>query len=176
MGGSGIGLALVKELVEMMQGTISVVSNDVQGTTFTIELPCRQARSNLVSETATYEPTSVLNASELTVSAPDNPDDKTYRILLVEDNDELAEYIISTLTTEGRVKRVSNGRLGVSAALADGPDLIMSDVLMPEMDGYELCRQLKGNPVTSHIPIILLTAKPRSTAGWKGYRPVPMIT
>lgn len=159
IGGSGIGLALVKELVEMMQGSVSVVSKPDQGTTFTIDLPCRQARSNLVSEPAPYEGDSDPVTNEQTLLQADNADDKAHRILLVEDNDELAEYIISTLHTEGRVRRVSNGRLGISAALADGPDLIVSDVLMPEMDGYELCRQLKGNPITNHIPILLLTAK-----------------
>ena len=159
IGGSGIGLALVKELVEMMKGTVLVDSQPGHGTTFTIELPCRQARADLVAEIKSDETASATLAPETATDYPDAADDKVYRILLVEDNDELAEYILSTLKTEGRIKRVSNGRLGVSAALADGPDIIVSDVLMPEMDGYELCRQLKGNPITNHIPIILLTAK-----------------
>ncbi|MVM30537.1 response regulator [Spirosoma sp. HMF4905] len=158
MAGSGIGLALVKELVEMMQGTISVTSQARQGTTFTVELPCRQARADLVVATPINEPVSTTGNGQLSVNS-DFTDEKAHRILLVEDNDELAEYIASTLNTEWQVKRVSNGQVGVTTALADGPDLIISDVLMPEMDGYELCRQLKGNPVTSHIPIILLTAK-----------------
>ncbi|GAB4014588.1 two-component regulator propeller domain-containing protein [Spirosoma migulaei] len=158
MGGSGIGLALVKELVEMMQGTVKVTSLPDKGTSFTVELPCRQARAELVVQTPPNEPSSTTAPGQAPVS-PDSTDDKLHRILLVEDNDELAEYIASTLNTEWRVKRVSNGQLGVTTAIAEGPDLIISDVLMPEMDGYELCRQLKANPVTSHIPIILLTAK-----------------
>ena len=159
IGGSGIGLALVKELVEMMQGTVLVASQPGHGTTFTIELPCRQARAGMVAEIKPSEPSSAGIATVPATDYTDTADEKVYRILLVEDNDELADYILSTLKTEGRIKRVSNGRLGVSAALADGPDIIVSDVLMPEMDGYELCRQLKGNPITNHIPIILLTAK-----------------
>ncbi len=159
IGGSGIGLALVKELVEVMQGTVLVDSQPSHGTTFTVELPCRQARANLVAEMKPNEPSPAGITTDPATDYTDTTDEKVYRILLVEDNDELADYILSTLKTEGRIKRVSNGRLGVSAALADGPDIIVSDVLMPEMDGYELCRQLKGNPITNHIPIILLTAK-----------------
>ncbi|GAB2569314.1 hypothetical protein GCM10027190_19130 [Spirosoma areae] len=156
--GSGIGLALVKELVEMMQGTISVESLPVYGTTFTVELPCRQARADLVASTNTS------NSFPLSFTAPepasaDTSAEKVHQLLLVEDNDELADYIITTLNTEWRVKRVGNGQAGIDAAVADGPDMIISDVLMPQVDGYELCRQLKSNPITSHIPILLLTAK-----------------
>ncbi|QMW05105.1 hybrid sensor histidine kinase/response regulator transcription factor [Spirosoma foliorum] len=156
--GSGIGLALVKELVEMMQGTVSATSHPEQGTTFTVELPCRQARPELVVATPSNEPVATTAVGQ-TPANSEPTEEKAHRILLVEDNDELAEYIVSTLNVEWQVKRVSNGQIGVKTAIADGPDLIISDVLMPEMDGYELCQQLKGNPVTSHIPIILLTAK-----------------
>ena len=156
-GGSGIGLALVKELVEMMQGTISAKSYPTQGTTLIVELPCRQARAELISDSTHTEPTSAV--TEHTLITVDGADEKIHRLLLVEDNDELAEYIASTLNTDYRVKRVSNGKAAIAAVLADGPDMIISDVLMPEMDGYELCRQLKANAVTSHIPILLLTAK-----------------
>ena len=151
-GGSGIGLALVKELVEIMQGTISVSSQPGSGTAFRIELPCRPAHAAVT--TAVHQLPSGSSAvipSEVAQNAP--------RLLVVEDNDDIAEYVTAILTTEWRVYRVNTGRAGIEAALADGPDMIISDVLMPEMDGYELCRQLKANPVTSHIPILLLTAK-----------------
>ncbi|MFD2571896.1 ATP-binding protein [Spirosoma soli] len=152
--GSGIGLALVKELVEIMHGTASVTSQPDEGTTFVIELPCRPALASTVSANSNSTPftdTADNLNSAADVNAP--------RLLLVEDNDDIAEYIMSILTTEWRVHRVNNGQAGLDAAIANGPDLIISDVLMPEMNGYELCRQLKGNPVTSHIPILLLTAK-----------------
>ncbi|GAB3957982.1 two-component regulator propeller domain-containing protein [Spirosoma harenae] len=157
--GSGIGLALVKELVEMMQGKISVKSQAGQGTTFTVALPCRRARPELVSTPTPQEPAPTPVVTEQASSNSEPADEKAYRILLVEDNDELAEYITSTMDIDWQVKRVSNAPTGIATAVAEGPDLIISDVLMPEMDGYELCRQLKGNPVTSHIPILLLTAK-----------------
>ncbi len=155
VGGSGIGLALVKELVEMMQGSISVESNPIRGTTFTVELPCRQARANLIAVSNALPEPANGQATDSRIST----DEKSPQILLVEDDDDIADFIVTTLNTEWRVQRVNNGRAGVESAIANGPDLIISDVLMPEMNGYELCRQLKSNPVTSHIPILLLTAK-----------------
>lgn len=158
MNGSGIGLALVKELVEIMQGTISVTSSSMEGTTFAVELPCRQVNAPpaLTDTTPVFDTTS--NGSYTTTNQPTEAE-HTARLLLVEDDDEIADYVTSTLNTEWTIQRVNNGRLGLAAAIADGPDMIISDVLMPEMDGYELCRQLKNNPITSHIPILLLTAK-----------------
>lgn len=153
VGGSGIGLALVKELVEVMNGTISVDSQPGVGTSFAVEFSCRPAQAGLTFPTAANWPTATGDTDPVAVTA-DAP-----RLLLVEDNDELAEYITSILSDEWQIQRVSNGRLGVETALANGPDLIISDVLMPEMNGYELCQVLKTNPATSHIPILLLTAK-----------------
>ena len=156
--GSGIGLALAKELVDVMQGTISVESSATQGTTFTVVLPCQQARSVVTPDSVLPGPSfaSVTNPAAAKLSP--TPDGVPW-ILLVEDDNDIAEYVVSILTAEWRVQRVGNGRAGVEAALAHGPDLIISDVLMPELNGYELCRELKTNPVTNHIPIILLTAK-----------------
>ena len=155
--GSGIGLALAKELVEMMRGTISVESSPARGTTFTVELPCQQARTHY-SETDLPDLSPVLTADQDRINRL-SADENAPRILLVEDDNDIAEYVISILSVEWRVQRVSNGRAGVEAALADVPDMIISDVLMPEMNGYELCRILKTNPITNHIPIMLLTAK-----------------
>ncbi len=154
--GSGIGLALVKELVEMMQGSVGVQSNPGSGTTFVVELPCRRALAvlavaNITDRSSADFPMNTPVGNVLT--------DSGQLLLLVEDNDDIADYVISLLTPFWRVRRVSNGREGIAAAIADGPSLIISDVLMPGADGYELCRQLKSNPLTSHIPILLLTAK-----------------
>ncbi|WP_461055723.1 hybrid sensor histidine kinase/response regulator transcription factor [Spirosoma arcticum] len=156
VGGSGIGLALVKELVEVMQGTINVESRPGIGTTFSVELPCRPAPavSGLAATITRPQPDSMTDES-VGVAASDDGE----RLLLVEDNDEIADYIQRVLSPFWQVRRVSDGQVGIDTALADGPDLIISDVLMPGADGYELCRQLKSNPLTSHIPILLLTAK-----------------
>lgn len=156
--GSGIGLALVKELVEMMQGKIWVESILRVGTTFTVELPCSQAQSVVALDTAVLG-SSPVSTTNQAVTKHSTANESAPRILLVEDDNDIAEYVISILNTEWQVQRVANGRIGVEVAIADGPDMIISDVLMPEMNGYELCRQLKTNPITNHIPILLLTAK-----------------
>lgn len=156
--GSGIGLALVKELVEMMQGTISVDSSPTLGTTFTVELPCLHAQATAHSDTGLSDFQPMLTSGQDSVKRL-STDENVPRILLVEDDNDIAEYIISILSADWRIQRVGNGRAGVETALADVPDLIISDVLMPELNGYELCRILKTNAITNHIPIILLTAK-----------------
>ncbi|WP_077921006.1 ATP-binding protein [Spirosoma sp. 209] len=152
--GSGIGLALTKELVEIMQGSVSVSSKPSVGTTFVVELPCLPARLAASPVPATNPGLTGQQAGRSTAI-----DAHTYQLLLVEDNDEIAGYLADILSEHWLVKRVGNGQAGVEAALADTPDVIISDVLMPELNGYELCRQVKANPATSHIPVILLTAK-----------------
>ncbi|GAB3989027.1 two-component regulator propeller domain-containing protein [Spirosoma daeguense] len=154
--GSGIGLALVKELVELVKGRITVDSHLTSGTTFLVELPCRQAQATLA---ASADVTPVSNFVDATKSQNESTSENAPRLLLVEDDDGIADYITSILVSEWRIRRVKNGRSGLEAAIADGPDFIISDVLMPEMDGLEFCRQLKQNAVTNHIPILLLTAK-----------------
>lgn len=156
VGGSGIGLALVKELVEMMHGSVGVESRPGSGTTFVVELPCRPAHAALASAAmAAHFPADSTAGTATGVITREGQE----RLLLVEDNDDIAQYVISILSPLWPVHRVGNGREGIDAAIAEGADLIISDVLMPEVDGYELCRQLKSNPLTSHIPILLLTAK-----------------
>ncbi|QJW90417.1 response regulator [Spirosoma taeanense] len=162
--GSGIGLALVKELVDVMQGTIRAESRPGAGSTFTVELPCRSARAG--GETP-VQPLPTPQREPVTSPESTNSADLPY-ILLVEDNDELAEFITDILSVEWHVRRVHNGRLGVDTATSEGPDLVISDVLMPEMNGFELCRQLKSSPVTNHIPVLLLTAKAGSDSRVEG--------
>ncbi len=148
--GSGIGLAFVKELVDMLKGEITVSSRLGFGTTFTVDLPCRPAIVAPLMGTA--EPSVVTTA--VPGASADAP-----RLLIVEDNDDIAGFLTEVLSPHWHIQRVSNGRAGLEAALADGPDLIISDVLMAEMNGFDLCRQLKQNPATDYIPVLLLTAK-----------------
>ena len=149
--GTGIGLSLVKELVERQGGQIRVDSTEGQGTTFTVWLPYRKIPAN--------DPLPVLREMESPVVDPKPAPDEPTQILLVEDNDDLAGFIAESLPAHYQVFRTSNGVEGFEKAVELIPDLIISDVLMPEMDGYTLCEKLKENRHTSHIPVVLLTAK-----------------
>ena len=158
--GMGIGLALVKELVEIQHGTIQVTSKPSIGTTFHIDLPYRQATP--VSVTAPPPP--VLATVEHTESIhelnlPEQRSDGAPVILVVEDNVALCDFIVDNLPDSYNIHRAENGAEGWEKALQIGPDLVISDVLMPVMDGYTLCSKLKKDLRTSHIPVILLTAK-----------------
>ncbi|MBD2701569.1 response regulator [Spirosoma sp. BT702] len=149
--GTGIGLALVKELVLLQQGTIRVESREQEGTTFFVTLPYRKAEM----QTPPSEPDFV-HQTEVS--------DVAINVLVVEDNDELARVITQSLPATYYVRRAVDGQDGLEQALEHGPDLIISDVMMPvqsgpQMDGFELCRQLKTDVRTSHIPVMLLTAK-----------------
>ena len=178
--GTGIGLALVKELVELHQGTVSVESVTGQETCFTIQLPFG-ADHLATEEIVDIEPASVSDApakhiavealqSTLPVTAgptdtgveeemlADEENDDTL-ILIVEDHHDLRRFIREQLEEDFRVVEAENGRIGRDKALELIPDLVISDVMMPEMDGYQLCDALKTNDKTNHVPIILLTAK-----------------
>jgi len=172
--GTGIGLALVKELVELHHGSVYAASDPDSGTTFTITLPITRAafddseiQESLDTQTAT---TSIPNLAALSADDPyatedasdteiDETDSDKTLVLIVEDHRDLRRFIRENLEEEFSVIEAENGRIGVEKAIARIPDLIISDVMMPEMDGYELCASLKTNEKTDHIPIILLTAK-----------------
>ncbi|GAB3930380.1 hybrid sensor histidine kinase/response regulator transcription factor [Larkinella terrae] len=148
--GTGIGLSLVKELVESQQGQITVESQLGQGTLFRVWLPIRKAQPTEKSRLA---------VEETAVSPKDEVSDERVRILLVEDNADLAEFITESLPEKYEIDQARNGLDGLSLALERMPDLVISDVMMPVMDGYTLCNNLKSDLRTSHIPVILLTAK-----------------
>ncbi len=153
--GTGIGLSLVRELVTLQGGSIGVQSEPGQGTYFTVELPYQAvmpASENSLSQAAE---SSVVRLDD---DGEEVPDERPL-ILLVEDNDDLARFIADSLPTTCQILRATNGRQGLDLALDRQPDLVLSDVLMPVMDGYTLCRELKAHPQTQHLPVILLTAK-----------------
>ena len=153
--GTGIGLALVQELVQLQGGQISVESEPGQGTTFVVELPYRPVDASEAAPDGIVRWNREASADAWT--ATDESDEP--RLLVVEDNDELARFIAESLPQNYRIRRAVNGRDGLEQALEHLPDLIISDVMMPLMDGFTLCSQLKTDLRTSHIPIILLTAK-----------------
>jgi len=151
--GTGIGLAMVKELVNQMNGKIEAESHTrfLSGTIFVVTMPFRviaDQQEMAVPDTAVEEKTEASGVA-----------DKKDQILLVEDSHELAAFVIDILSDQFEVRHMLNGALGLEAALEMMPDLIISDVMMPVMDGFEFCRRIKEDARTSHIPVILLTAK-----------------
>lgn len=194
--GSGIGMALAKELIELHNGNISVESAVGKGTTVTIQLPFEEKDANWEVDSPkpvlknretlqTQLPSSEFNNSEIHIphseirnphseiakSTFDNADLSPWEIvLIVEDNPDMRAYIreslIQTAETGGDeklamydIREAANGQEGLEQATTIMPDLIISDVMMPEMDGYQLCEKLKTDERTSHVPVILLTAR-----------------
>jgi DNA-binding response OmpR family regulator len=166
--GTGIGLALVKELVELHKGTISV-SSEYDVTEFTIGFPLGNAHlteteiihdsKEIISEK--FEVFSVEEITEEISSVSDKTLTKDTKniVLIVEDHSDLRKYIRENLTDNYQVIEAPNGKEGLSKAVEIIPDLIISDVMMPEMDGYTFCKKVKTTETTNHIPVIMLTAK-----------------
>jgi len=157
--GTGIGLALVKELVELMKGKIEVKSRAGEGTVFFVWLPITQKAESApppkLPELGAHSPPAIaVPASAGELATGEKP-----LVLLVEDNIDLMNYLTTCLERDYRLLYARNGREGIEQARRLVPDMIISDVMMPEIDGFELCRTLKTDERTSHIPIILLTAK-----------------
>ena len=170
--GTGIGLALVKDLVHLHGGTVEAVSK-MNRTTFTIRLPMEgdhikrgETVQPLSKETQDVilaemmQPHDLPITSEVDVPAHLGQDgNKKLHILVVEDNPDLRRYIRDILDPGYFIVEAADGRDGLNKAISEIPDLIISDVMMPQMDGFELCGHLKKNEKTNHIPVILLTAK-----------------
>ena len=157
--GTGIGLALTREMVNLMGGTISVESEWAKGSVFTVTLPVN--RTARIAE-AKAAPVSDLAITEVPFeNTPDNPETDHHKplLLLVEDNADVLRYIASCLKGTCQLAFATDGQQGIDKAMELIPDLIISDVMMPVKDGFELCNTLKHDEKTSHIPIILLTAK-----------------
>jgi signal transduction histidine kinase/ligand-binding sensor domain-containing protein/DNA-binding response OmpR family regulator len=173
--GSGIGLALVKELVQVHHGKIDVYSREGKGTEFIITLPMGDAHlgpGEIVKQDITADvKTSVPAAVDIRVEELDEMETTEIEedieslqagkeiILVVEDSADMRDYIRGALESLYSVVEAADGQEGIEKAQEIIPDLIISDIMMPVKDGYELCRTLKTNIRTSHIPVILLTAK-----------------
>ncbi|MBD2701757.1 response regulator [Spirosoma sp. BT702] len=161
--GSGIGLALAYELARRLGGQLTVVSVLGVGTTFTAKIPIRSVSDNVAPTTSTHiplEPTpfDVVFAPAGTAQLP-FADSGQPVILLVEDNTELLTFMKESLADQYHILTATNGRSGLEIARQELPDIVVSDVMMPEMDGYQLTDFLKQDPGTDHIAIILLTAR-----------------
>ena len=167
--GSGIGLHLVKEYVELHSGKIEVESEVNKGSLFTVYLPVRtdvEVDAELLEEEDTFI------GDELNPDAESNQDlqmDKEYTILLVEDNKEFRHYMFELLSKKYNVLEAGDGEEGERIATTKFPDLIISDIMMPKVDGLELCKRIKSNIQVSHIPVILLTARSTDESKLFGY-------
>lgn len=153
--GSGIGLALVKAFVELHEGTIAVESNEQQGTVFTVDFPTT-GEDFAVATSASQASLPDLSVEEISEEEKYNPDKPS--VLVIDDNADIRIYIKGLLQAEYSVLEAANGMEGIRKAMKYVPDVIVSDVMMPGMDGIECCRRLKSELQTSHIPVILLTA------------------
>lgn len=171
--GTGIGLSLVKKLVTLHHGEVKVESNLEQGTSFIVTLDENEiypdalrgdenASAKLQGNDAASD---VLNLEEAVLSVENGKPS----LLVVEDNREILDYVAESFIDEFDVLKAGDGREGLALALDKVPDVIISDVMMPNMDGNAMCRALKKDIRTSHIPIILLTAKDSFEAKEKGY-------
>jgi signal transduction histidine kinase/ligand-binding sensor domain-containing protein/DNA-binding response OmpR family regulator len=155
--GTGIGLALAAELAKLLGGTIAAQSEPGQGAVFSLRLPIHHA-APLLEALPTLGP-DVAERSPALKPAARKTAGKRPLALIVEDNPEVSAYLVACLQDQYRLETAANGQLGVERAIELVPDLIISDVMMPVMDGFELCRTLKEDLRTSHIPIVLLTAR-----------------
>lgn len=169
--GTGIGLSLTKELVTLLGGTIMIQSEETAGTIFTVEIPLSKSGSHIVKNLVVQDHNSQSQLHSYSdFSGQSITSDFGEIILVIEDNPELREFICSTLASKYQVLEAENGMMGIEKAIEHVPDLVISDVMMPEKDGYEVCDTLKNNILTSHIPVILLTAKSAMESKIKGLK------
>jgi signal transduction histidine kinase len=178
--GSGIGLSLVSELTELHGGTVDLTSEPGRGSTFTVRIPLESERlrsdgpdkrpalpDTLVGRAFASEAVGWIQndaeaaSDEATAPAEDggNPIDDGARLLLAEDNADMRDYIRRLLAEHWQVEAVNDGQAALEAVRSRTPDLVLSDIMMPRLDGFELLRELRADPATTAVPVILLSAR-----------------
>lgn len=162
LGSSGIGLHLVKEYVDMHEGKITVESEKDKGSVFTVYIP-----ADLKSEEDISDRNGQEQEKEIESESEQPSSKKT--VLVIEDNTEFRHFLAEQLNNEFKALEAEDGEVGEKMAIQYSPDLIVSDLMMPKMDGLTLCKKLKANIQTSHIPFILLTARSSDEAKMDGY-------
>lgn len=160
--GSGIGLALVKELTEVIKGNIRVESKVNEGTVFSLRFPIDdltwreyavQGQKEVYASFTGYDEEANQDESEEIISS------EVPLLLVVDDNKDIRKYIRSVFKDEYQVLEAADGQQGINKAITHVPDLVVCDLMMPVLDGFGFCKLLKANEATSHIPVIMLTAK-----------------
>jgi signal transduction histidine kinase len=176
VGGTGIGLALVREAARLHGGDVKLVSELGHGATFTLRLPRRLAPQSEMRSSVAPGPSQLPPRLLVDDFAPEResielagPSLNAPLALVVEDNPELRVFIANVLAERYRVRATNDGKKGVALALEARPDVVVSDVAMPEMDGIELCRQLRARPETRATPILLVTARTEVSSVLKGF-------
>lgn len=160
--GTGIGLALVKSLVELHRGTISVTSQKWKETCFTVKIPFGNSHfseNEILDESNEYFSIPNQSSSNENIEEQIKPNRNAPLLLIVEDNSQLLEYLVSILARKYHILKATDGAEGLNVARDAIPDLILSDIAMPRLSGIELCKTIKSEMPTSHIPVILLTAR-----------------
>jgi DNA-binding response OmpR family regulator/two-component sensor histidine kinase len=156
--GTGIGLSLVKELVSLMEGTIAVQSDEGKGTVFIVSLPLMVLSSAPDEVTLPgvflYEP-----AAEKATANGVAKETEAETVLIVEDNADMRSFIAEQLNSKYVILLAANGREGLEIAFREIPDIVITDIMMPQLDGMAFCEALKKDERTSHVPVIVLTAK-----------------
>ena len=155
--GTGVGLALVKQIMDAVGGTVTAESTVGKGTMFHLSMPIRnEAKQRIAAAPETQTP--LLPETE-TPLADNEGEDSQCRLLVIEDNHDIAAYIGSQFSSRYAVSYASNGKDGLAKTLDLMPDLIITDLMMPGMDGLEVCRQVRSNEIINHIPVIVVTAR-----------------
>ncbi|MEZ4874592.1 MAG: response regulator [Flavobacteriaceae bacterium] len=172
--GVGVGLALVKELVSLHQGIINVANTPKKTVLFEVLLPISKesfTESEIVGTTETAAKVFATKVEEVIIPKTEGEaviDENAAVLLIVEDNDDIRNFIQSAFTSQFQVITASDGEEGIKKALETVPDIIISDIMMPRVSGLELCKILKNDERTSHVPIVLLTAKAEEETQYKG--------
>jgi len=164
--GTGIGLSLIKELTELHKGSVNVKSILGEGSTFEVLLPLGKEHLSEMEIVGISQAKKMVKEQQQLQLAPESEftgegiqDNTRPVVLIIEDNQDLRSYICEILNDSYNVLEAIDGKEGVAMAIDHTPDIVLSDLMMPKMDGLEVCKSLKGDMRTSHIPVILLTAK-----------------
>ena len=158
--GTGVGLSLVRQMVEAMGGSIDVKSAKGSGAVFTLSLPLRQGEKVLEPWLPSPDAEDAVAGSGHALLQDDDTEElEQSSVLIVEDNADVASYIGSLLKTQYRLFFARNGSEGLEKAMEFMPDIILTDLMMPEMDGYEMCRRIRGSEILNHIPVVMITAR-----------------